>query len=68
MDSSDKLVAFLGDGHSKEGKKLAEKDVNANPDKFFTPHALTLDSKGNLYILEWIGFGRVRKFANAGAI
>jgi peptidylamidoglycolate lyase len=54
----------LGDGHIN-GKKMDRKEVEANPGKFFTPHALTLDSKGNLYILEWIDFGRVRKFTKA---
>jgi peptidylamidoglycolate lyase len=63
LDAEDKVVALLGDGHGGGNKKLDRKDVEANPGKFFTPHALTLDSKGNLYVLEWIDFGRVRKFA-----
>ena len=30
---------------------------------FSKPHALTLDSKGNLFVLEWLPHGRVRKFS-----
>jgi hypothetical protein len=62
LDADDKVVAHLGDGHDA-GKPMPEADVPANPAKFFTPHALTVDSRGNLFVLEWIKFGRVRKFA-----
>ena len=60
IDAADKVVAHLGDGAGMKEPKPGE-----NADKFFTPHALTLDSKGNLYVLEWISYGRVRKFAKA---
>ncbi|MFO0808070.1 MAG: twin-arginine translocation signal domain-containing protein [Gemmataceae bacterium] len=63
LDADDKVVAHLGDGHGPDGKKMDRKDVEANPAKFFTPHALTVDSRGNMFVLEWIDFGRVRKFA-----
>ena len=36
-------------------------------EKFATPHALTVDSKGNFYVLEWLPYGRVRKFAHTPA-
>ena len=35
-----------------------------NAGKPFTPHALTVDSKGNIYVLEWVGWGRVRKLTH----
>ncbi|MGL5097890.1 MAG: twin-arginine translocation signal domain-containing protein, partial [Planctomycetia bacterium] len=36
-------------------------------DKFQHPHALTVDSKGDLYVLEWVPYGRVRKFKRTPA-
>jgi hypothetical protein len=58
FDENDKLVAHLGDG---QGVKAPE--IRNHPDKFATPHALTVDSKGNLYVIEWLDYGRPRKFA-----
>jgi peptidylamidoglycolate lyase len=60
IDKDDQCVARLGDG--KGAKK--EEFQAGNKDKFATPHALTVDSKGNLYVLEWLPYGRVRKFAH----
>lgn len=58
LDAEDKVVARLGDG---QGVPAAQ--IEKHPAKFAHPHALTLDSAGNLYILEWLPYGRVRKFA-----
>jgi len=56
IDAKDKIVVQMGDGS-------AIKDAIANhPGKFKAPHALTVDSKGNLYVLEWVGEGRIQKF------
>jgi peptidylamidoglycolate lyase len=57
FDENDKLVAHLGDG-----KGVPPKEIAKHPDKFATPHALTLDSKGNFYVLEWLDWARPRKF------
>ncbi len=60
LDPSDKVVARLGDGAGI--KDIGKPEVYAkHPDKFAFPHALTLDSKGNLYVLEWVPTGRPRK-------
>jgi len=56
-DAEDKLVARLGDG---QGIKPAE--IQDHPDKFATPHALCVASNGDLYVLEWLPYGRPRKF------
>lgn len=61
LDADDKIVARLGDGDGKQ------KEIEQHPDKFAAPHALTLDSSGNLYVLEWLPYGRVRKFKHTGA-
>ena len=57
IDGDDKIVARLGDGTG-----IKAPDIDKHPDKFATPHALTLDSKGNLYVIEWLPHGRPRKF------
>ncbi len=55
LDPDDKVVAHLGDG-------AGVKDPSKEADKFATPHALTLTSNGDLYVIEWLPFGRPRKF------
>lgn len=61
IDADDKVVAHLGDG---QGIKPAE--IDKNPDKFALPHALTVASNGDLYVVEWVGNGRPRKFKKVG--
>ena|SRR5665213_1838479 len=61
LDANDDLVAYLGDGREADGKKN-KPDNKTNPALFAAPHAMTVDSKGNLYVVEWVSFGRPRKF------
>lgn len=61
LDKDDRLVATLGDG-----KAVAKEQKDKSPE-FIAPHALTVDSKGDLYVLEWVSYGRVRKFAHTPA-
>jgi hypothetical protein len=51
LDRNDRLVAHLGDG--KEVKSEAT---------FRAPHALCLDSRGDLYVIEWLPDARPRRF------
>ena len=69
IDAKDGTVAVLGDGTGIAGGGMgAKKEMDApNADKFFAPHALTVDSKGNIYVLEWVGWGRVRKLTHTPA-
>ena len=61
LDGSDKVVAHLGDGKKLDGK-TDKADSKTNPALFATPHAITVDSKGSFYVVEWLPFGRARKF------
>jgi hypothetical protein len=59
LDEHDKVVAHLGDGLELRNKK---EDIVANyPQVFAFPHALALDSKGDMYVVEWVPSGRARK-------
>jgi hypothetical protein len=57
LDADDKVVAQMGDGQGVKGD-----EIQKHPDKFATPHALTVASNGDLYVIEWLPFGRPRKF------
>ena len=50
LDADDKVVARLGDGKGRR-----EGDRAKHPDKFAFPHAMCVDSKGDFYIVEWVG-------------
>jgi peptidylamidoglycolate lyase len=62
LDAKDQVVAQLGDG-----KGLKKEEANQHPEAFFTPHALALDSRGDLYVVEWLPDGRPRKFKHTPA-
>lgn len=52
----DGLAANLGDGKEANGK--TNRPVNqTNPALFAAPHSLTVDSKGNLGVVERVSFG-----------
>jgi hypothetical protein len=57
IDGQDKVVAQFGDG-----KGINAGEIRKHPDKFATPHAMTVASNGDFYIVEWLDFGRPRKF------
>jgi DNA-binding beta-propeller fold protein YncE len=59
LDEKDQVVSQLGDGLDLQKAKA---DPAGHPEAFFAPHAVTLDSKGNLYVIEWLPSGRPRRF------
>jgi peptidylamidoglycolate lyase len=61
LGADDKLVAHLGDGREADGK-TNKPDNKTNPALFATPHAMCVDSHGDFYVVEWVDFGRPRKF------
>ncbi len=64
FDAGDRAVAQLGDGKGVPNGSMGVKQevADANPDKFFAPHAMCVDSRGDFYVVEWVSFGRPRKF------
>ncbi len=52
LDKNDRVAAHLGDGKNKP----------ASDATFQAPHALCLDSHGDLYVIEWLPYGRPRRF------
>jgi len=65
IDADDKLVAHLGDGRDAKNKALP--DNKTNPALFAAPHAMCVDSHGDFYVVEWVDFGRPRKFKHTPA-
>ncbi len=54
IDADDKVVSHLGDG-------TGAANPTADASKFSAPHALTVSSSGDVYVVEWVADGRVRK-------
>jgi len=65
MGIHDEVVTHLGDDSA--GWEQLDWPRNPaseyNPAKFVAPHALTVDSHGDLYVIEWVPTARLRKFA-----
>lgn len=71
LDKDDKVVGFLGDGRhllerpgwpnrkDDSGKNVPPKDYEIGT--FNSPHGLTADKEGNLYVAEWVLGGRNTK-------
>jgi DNA-binding beta-propeller fold protein YncE len=64
FDADDRFVAHLGDGKEADGK-TNKPDNQTNPALFAAPHAMCVDSRGDFYVVEWLPFGRPRKFRHA---
>jgi peptidylamidoglycolate lyase len=58
IDAEDRVVAHLGDG-------TGAANPTADASKFSAPHALTVSSSGDVYVVEWVADGRVRKLRKA---
>lgn len=63
LDAQDRPLAILGDGKEADGK-TNKPDNQTNPALFAAPHAMCVDSRGDFYLVEWVDFGRARKFVH----
>jgi hypothetical protein len=60
LDRRNRLVAHLGDdpgAHQAAGWP----EVAPRPGAFSSPHALHVDGRGNIYVVEWVSTGRIIK-------
>jgi DNA-binding beta-propeller fold protein YncE len=63
LDGSDKLILHLGDdpeANQQQGWPNLPKSYY-RPDRFSSPHGVCVDSRGDVYLAEWISDGRVTK-------
>jgi len=61
-DKDDKTVAILGDNpEAPTTQGWPNIQDKLQPGKFNSPHAACFDSKGDIYVVEWISTGRVTK-------
>ena len=68
FDKDNKLITHLGDNpnaqqRANNGVKLAD----TQPGIFCTPHSARFDSKGNIFVVEWLPYGRVTKLRRVNA-
>jgi len=63
FDRDNRLIAHLGDNPGVE-KHPAYPNLPHNerePGRFISPHAACVDSRGDLYVVEWVSDGRITK-------
>lgn len=68
FDKENKLIAHLGDNPNQSQR--ANNGVPQNdlkPGIFCTPHSARFDSKGNIFVVEWLPYGRVTKLKKVEA-
>jgi peptidylamidoglycolate lyase len=61
LDPDGQVLARLGDGKEPDGK-TDKPNKQTDPSLFAAPHAICVDSHGDFYVVEWVPFGRARKF------
>jgi hypothetical protein len=67
LDGSDKLIVHLGESSCYEEAGWPNLPVESlKLDEFNSPHGLCVDSKGCIYIVEWMAVGRVTKLIPVG--
>jgi hypothetical protein len=62
LDRDNKLITHLGDNPNQKqwfNNRVKQKDTR--PGFFCTPHSARFDSKGNIFVVEWLPYGRVTK-------
>lgn len=67
LDQEDRLIAHLGEDPAacrKEGWPNRPPSERS-PDRFVAPHAVCVDSHGDLYVVEWVPEGRITKWTQS---
>ena len=60
FDQNNRLVVHLGDGRDYAG--IRDRGRSAfTPGRFVAPHGAIFDSKGDIFVVEWVEVGRVTK-------
>jgi hypothetical protein len=67
FDRNDKLITHLGDSDLYKTSGWPNIQYKLQPGKFSSPHACCVDSRGDIYVSEWISDGRVTKLRRVGA-
>jgi hypothetical protein len=68
FDRNNRLICHLGD--NPDPALRANNDVPQNrlvPGQFCSPHAACWDASGNIYVVEWLHYGRVTKLRRVEA-
>jgi NHL repeat len=67
LDESDSLLVHLGEDDTLwQLDGWPNRPVNACPEgSFIAPHAVATDSRGDLYVVEWVATGRITKLRRA---
>lgn len=62
FDKDNKLICHLGDNPDKsQWSNNGVKPADLKPGAFCTPHSARFDADGNIYVVEWLPYGRVTK-------
>jgi len=72
LDKNNNAIAQLGDDEAWRNKVL-DKEIGVRtqrnlwqPGKFVHPHDACFDSKGDIFVVEWVVTGRVMKLVKVG--
>jgi hypothetical protein len=68
FDKDNKLITHLGDNPDEKKRRnhgVEKKDLT--PGDFCTPHGAIWDRAGNIYVTEWLPYGRVTKLRKVNA-
>jgi hypothetical protein len=68
LDANNKLIAHLGDNPNKsQWFNNGVKKTDTTAGIFCTPHSARFDSQGNIFVVEWLPYGRVTKLKKVTA-
>jgi Rieske Fe-S protein len=68
LDQDNKLITHLGDNpNKKQWANHGVKQQDTQPGIFVTPHSARFDKQGNIFVVEWLPYGRVTKLKTLNA-